>query len=174
MHVATTICLPNAIHSFILPQTKRDQFATIKSDEAMTEQSATCMAGRHLAGMSDEQKVAITTKLKSNLKKQINKTVKAAVVSVQYAERAPTMFIEALRAARRTPQNMVHGRKKTLWEEYDTLARVKVGDWVSVLECYEVGICLDGGIGSVTEGVTSASDAVTVTAIAVKYVLSSG
>jgi hypothetical protein len=65
----------------------------------MTEQSASCMAGLHLAGMSDEQKVEVNTKLKSNLKKQINKTVKAAVVSVQYGERAEAMFIEALRSA---------------------------------------------------------------------------
>ncbi len=59
----------------------------------MTEQSASCMAGHHLAGMSDEQKVEVTTQLKSNLKKQINKTVKAAVVSVQYAERVETMSL---------------------------------------------------------------------------------
>ena len=76
------------------------------------------MAGRHLAGMSDEQKTEVTTKLNNNLKKQINKTVKAAVVHVQYAERAQTMFVESLRSARRTPQTMVHGRRKTLWEEY--------------------------------------------------------
>jgi hypothetical protein len=66
---------------------------------------------------------------------------------------------------------MVHARKKTLWEEYGTLAMVKVGDWVSVRECIEVGLCSDGGIGSVTEVITSTSDAVIVTAIAVKYVL---
>ena len=63
----------------------------MKSDEAMTEQSASCMAGLQLAGMSDEQKVEVNTQLKSNLKKQINKTVKAAVVSVQYGERAEAM-----------------------------------------------------------------------------------
>jgi hypothetical protein len=68
VHVATSIRLPNATLSFFFPQTKRDQIATMKSNEALTEQSATCMAGRHLAGMSDEQKVVVSTKLKSNLK----------------------------------------------------------------------------------------------------------
>jgi hypothetical protein len=129
------------------------------------------MAGRHLAGMSDEQKTEVTTKLNNNLKKQSNKTVKAAVVHVQYAERAQTMFVEPLRSARRTPQTMVHGRKKTLWEEYGVLASVKVGDWVSVIECYEIGICSDGGIGSVTAVIATAGAVVAVTAVSVKYVL---
>jgi hypothetical protein len=48
---------------------------------------------------------------------------------------------------------------------------VKVGDWVSVVECYEIGICSDGGIGSVTAVFSTADAVVAVTAISVKYVL---
>ena len=116
----------------------------------MTETNTSCLAGKQLANMTAEQRVAVNDKLNATLKKQINKTVKAAVVAVRYKEVADDKFVETLRNARCSAWSMIHKARPTLWEEYGVLARVKVGDWVNVLECYKVGECSEGGIGCVT------------------------
>ena len=50
--------------------------------------------------MTAEQRVAVNAKLNATLKKQINKTVKAAVVAVRFKEVAEAKFVETLRNAR--------------------------------------------------------------------------
>jgi hypothetical protein len=131
-------------------RTKQEVIKQKNSDDAMTETNTSCLAGKQLANMTAEQRVAVNDKLNATLKKQINKTVKAAVVAVRFKEVAEQKFVETLRNARCSALSMIHKARPTLWEEYGVLARVKVGDWVNVLECYKVGECSEGGIGCVT------------------------
>ncbi len=70
-------------------------------------------------------------KLSDTLKKQSNKTIKAAVVAVCFKEVAEEKFLETLRNARHPASAMVHKKRQTLWEEYGVLAKVKIGDWVN-------------------------------------------
>ncbi len=131
-------------------RTKQEVIKQKNSDDAMTETNTSCLAGKQLANMTAEQREAVNEKLNATLKKQINKTVKAAVVAVRFKARP------------------------TLWEEYGVLARVKVGDWVNVLECYKVGECSEGGIGCVTvlhKEVDEQSGNNSTVAVNVKYVL---
>ncbi len=46
---------------------------------------------------------------------------------------------------------MVHVTRKTIWEEQKQLADVKVGDWMEVVYEYLPGACSDGGIGIITQ-----------------------
>ena len=131
-------------------RTKQELLKQKNSDDAMMETNTSCLAGKQLANMTAEQRVAVNEKLNTTLKKQINKTVKAAVIAVRFNEVAEAKFVETLRNARCSAWSMVHKARPTLWEEYGVLARVKVGDWVHVLECYKVGECSEGGIGCVT------------------------
>ena len=155
-------------------RTKQEVIKQKNSDDAMTETNTSCLAGKQLANMSTEQRVAVNAKLNATLKKQINKTVKAAVIAVRFREVAEEKFVETLRNARCSAWAMIHKSRPTLWEEYGVLARVKVGDWVNVLECYKVGECSEGGIGCVmvihNEVDEESGNSITV-AVNVKYVL---
>jgi hypothetical protein len=44
---------------------------------------------------------------------------------------------------------MIHERKKTLYEEYGMLAKVKVDDFVFVEPCYTPSICSKGRVAMV-------------------------
>jgi hypothetical protein len=63
-------------------RTKQEVIKQKNSDDAMTETNTSCLAGKQLANMTAEQRVAVNAKLNATLKKQINKTVKVAVVAV--------------------------------------------------------------------------------------------
>ncbi len=123
---------PKVIKQSKMMRTKQKVIKQKNSDDAMLETNTSCLTGKQLANMTAEQRVAVNAKLNATLKKQINKTVKAAVISVRFKEVAEDKFLETLTNARRSAWSMVHKARPTLWEQYSVLARVKVGDWVKV------------------------------------------
>ena len=121
-----------------------------RSKAALQSTTTVSVAGKHLKSMDEATRTAVTATLDNTLSKTINKTVKAAVIKEKYEILVNECFVEALTSARRKPEDMVHVKRKTLWEEYGAHATIKVGDWVLVDPCYMPGTCSEGGVGSVT------------------------
>jgi hypothetical protein len=118
---------------------------------AVRDTNKKTLAGKQLQAMSVEGRSEVSEVLDKTLSKEINKTVKVAVIFAKYKELVSIAFTAALTACRRPPTStaMVHERKKTLYEEYGLLAKVKVGDFVLVEACYTPGICSEGGVAMV-------------------------
>jgi hypothetical protein len=56
---------------------------------------------------------------------------------------------DASSKSKQAPTAMIHERKKTLYEEYGMLAKVKVDDFVLVEPCYTPSICSEGCVAMV-------------------------
>ena len=129
---------------------KKQDLKVERSKAALQSTTTVSVAGKHLKSMDEATRKAVTTTLDTTLSKTINQTVKAAVIKEKYQILVNEYFVAALTSARRPPEEMVHVKRKTLWEEYGAQATIKVGDWVLVDPCYLPGICSEGGVGSVT------------------------
>ena len=46
-------------------------------------------------------------------------------------------------------ETMIHRRKKSVWEEKGSMAKLSVGVWVNVMYDYQPGTCSDGGVGCI-------------------------
>jgi hypothetical protein len=76
--------------------------------------------------------------------------VKQAVLDSKYSAIVAEMLQEHLQKQNVTAAQMVHVGRKSIWEEQELLANVKIGDWVEVSYDYLPGTCSDGGIGIIT------------------------
>ncbi len=129
---------------------KKKDLKVERSKVALQSTTTVSVAGKHLKSMDEATRTAVTATLDTTLSKTINQTVKAAVIKEKYQILVNEYFVAALTSARRQPEEMVHVKRKTLWEEYGAHATIKVGDWVLVDPCYLPGTCSEGGVGSVT------------------------
>ncbi len=68
------------------------------------------------------------------------------------------MFAQHLQKQNVTAAEMVHVPRKSIWEEQELLANVKIGDWVEVSYNYMPGTCSDGGIGAITALINVSDD----------------
>jgi hypothetical protein len=94
--------------------------------------STTCIAGKHIKDMNANDKNAVVDKLTKSVKRNENKTVKAAVLAVTYNECCRVAFIKYLEAKHMDVVAMVHEKRKSVVEEQGLLSTIKVGDWVDI------------------------------------------
>jgi hypothetical protein len=111
--------------------------------------STNCIAGKHIKDMNVNDKNAVVDKLTKSVKRNENKTVKAAVLAVTYDECCRVYFIKHLEAKHMDVVAMVHEKRKSVIEEQGLLSTIKVGDWVDVESDYSPGLNSDGGVGCV-------------------------
>ena len=104
-----------------------------------------------LAGMNEEDKLAVDKQIEKTLKAKINKEVKGAILDVAHRELLEKLNVEHLTNSVPEPQEMIHALKPTLAALLQTEYALKVGDWVEVLCEYAPGTCSDGGVGSIVK-----------------------
>jgi hypothetical protein len=118
--------------------------------ESLQSTTAQCVAGKHLANMSDASRASVATKLNKTVKTARNKAVKDAVLGEQYTAKVLEFTVAHLKLRQSTVASMVHAWRKTKFEEEGINAVVKAGDWVQIASDYTPGICSDGGVACVT------------------------
>ena len=94
--------------------------------------STTCIAGKHIKTMNATDKNLVVDKLAKSVKRNENKTVKAAVLAVRYEAACQAAFVKHLEQQKKTVSDMVHEKRKSIVEEQGFLATIKIGDWVEV------------------------------------------
>jgi hypothetical protein len=118
-------------------------------EESLDSTTAQCVAGQHLATMSDASRASVAQKLSKTVKSARNKAVKQAVLEEEYTTKVVACTVAHLKQNQSTVSTMVHVRRKTLFEE-GINAVLKVGDWVQIEPDYSPGICSDGGVACIT------------------------
>ncbi len=104
-----------------------------------------------LAGMNEQDKLAVDKQIEKTLKAKINKEVKGTILDVAHRELLEKMNVEHLTNSVPEQHEMIHVLKPTLAALLQTEHAIKVGDWVEVLYEYAPGTCSDGGVGSIVK-----------------------
>jgi hypothetical protein len=118
--------------------------------ESLDSTTAQCVAGKHLATMSEASRATVAHTLNKTVKTARNKAVKEAVLAEEYTAKVLECTVAHLQQHQATVSTMVHVRRKTLFEDEGLNAVVRVGDWVEISPDYGSGICSDGGVACVT------------------------
>ncbi len=106
--------------------------------ESLDSTTAQCVAGQHLATMSDASRATVAQKLNKTVKSARNKAVKQAVLEEEYTTKVLECTVAHLKQGQSTVASMVQVRRKTLFEQEGINAVVKVGDWVQIESDYSV------------------------------------